>query len=43
MKKNIGALVEARLPTKFGNFKLIAFPGDNKEVIIGPYSSVDLD
>ena len=31
MEKNIDALVEARLPTKFGNFKLIAFPGDSKD------------
>ena len=25
------ALVEARLPTKYGTFKIIAFPGDSKE------------
>ena len=31
MEKNIDALVEARLPTKFGNFKLVAFPGDSKD------------
>ena len=31
MEKEIDALVEARLPTKFGNFKLIAFPGDSKD------------
>jgi len=31
MKKKINSLVEARLPTKFGNFKLVAFPGDSKD------------
>ena len=31
MEKDIDSLVEARLPTKFGNFKLIAFPGDSKD------------
>jgi len=31
MEKKVDSLVEARLPTKFGNFKLIAFPGDNKD------------
>ena len=31
MEKNKDSLVEARLPTKFGNFRLIAFPGDNKD------------
>jgi len=33
MGKNNDSLVEARLPTKFGNFRLIAFSGDyeNKE------------
>ena len=30
MEKKIESLVEARLPTKFGNFKLVAFPGDSK-------------
>ena len=30
MKENDILLVEARLPTKFGTFKLIAFPGDSK-------------
>jgi 3,4-dihydroxy 2-butanone 4-phosphate synthase/GTP cyclohydrolase II len=31
MGKNNDLLVEARLPTKFGNFRLIAFSGDNKD------------
>ena len=31
MKENDLLLVEARLPTKFGTFKLIAFPGDSKD------------
>ena len=31
MEKKIDSLVEARLPTKFGNFKLVAFPGDSKD------------
>ena len=31
MEQNIDSLVEARLPTKFGNFKLVAFPGENKD------------
>ena len=31
MKKDNDSLVEARLPTKFGNFRLIAFPGDNED------------
>ena len=31
MKKNNKALVEARLPTKFGIFRLLAFPGDSKD------------
>lgn len=31
MGKSVKSLVEARMPTKFGNFKLIAFPGDSKE------------
>ena len=31
MEKDIDSLVEARMPTKFGNFKLIAFPGESKE------------
>ena len=31
MEKDLDSLVEARLPTKFGNFKLIAFPGDSKD------------
>jgi len=30
MGKNNDSLVEARLPTKFGNFRLIAFSGDNE-------------
>ena len=29
--KGLDVLVEARLPTKFGNFRLIAFPGENKD------------
>ena len=31
MENRIESLVEARLPTKFGDFKLVAFPGDSKE------------
>ena len=31
MNKNSEPLVEARLPTKFGDFRLLAFPGDNKD------------
>ncbi len=31
MEQNIDSLVEARLPTRFGNFKLVAFPGENKD------------
>tara|TARA_B100002052_G_C15797491_1_gene559412 strand:+ start:481 stop:1062 length:582 start_codon:yes stop_codon:yes gene_type:complete len=31
MGKAVKPLVEARMPTKFGNFKLIAFPGESKE------------
>ena len=31
MNKNSEILVEARLPTKFGDFRLLAFPGDNKD------------
>lgn len=31
MNKNSETLVEARLPTKFGDFRLLAFPGDNKD------------
>ena len=31
MEENVDSLVEARLPTKFGNFRLIAFPGDSKD------------
>ena len=31
MGNRIESLVEARLPTKFGDFKLVAFPGDSKE------------
>ena len=31
MGKSVKSLVESRMPTKFGNFKLIAFPGDSKE------------
>ena len=31
METNIESLVEARLPTKFGTFKLVAFPGDSKD------------
>lgn len=31
MNKNYEPLVEARLPTKFGDFRLLAFPGDNKD------------
>ena len=31
MEQNIDSLVEARLPTRFGNFKLLAFPGENKD------------
>jgi 3,4-dihydroxy 2-butanone 4-phosphate synthase/GTP cyclohydrolase II len=31
MEKNNDSLVEARLPTKFGDFRLIAFPGDSED------------
>ena len=31
MKKDNDSLVEARLPTKFGDFRLIAFPGDSED------------
>jgi len=31
MGKNNDSLVEARLPTKFGDFRLIAFPGDSED------------
>jgi 3,4-dihydroxy 2-butanone 4-phosphate synthase / GTP cyclohydrolase II len=31
MSENSEPLVEARLPTKFGDFRLLAFPGDNKD------------
>ena len=31
MKESVKSLVEARMPTKFGNFTLIAFPGDSKD------------
>ena len=31
MNKKSEPLVEARLPTKFGNFRLLAFPGDNMD------------
>ncbi|MBE28024.1 MAG: GTP cyclohydrolase II [Euryarchaeota archaeon] len=31
MEENVKSLVEARMPTKFGDFKLIAFPGDSKD------------
>ena len=31
MNKNSEHLVEARLPTKYGDFRLLAFPGDNKD------------
>ena len=31
MEKNDDSLVEARLPTKFGDFRLIAFPGDSDD------------
>lgn len=31
MNKNSEPLVEARLPTKYGDFRLLAFPGDNKD------------
>ena len=31
MNKNSKPLVEARLPTKFGDFRLLAFPGDNAD------------
>ena len=31
MEKDNDSLVEARLPTKFGDFKLIAFPGDSED------------
>ena len=31
MENNVDSLVEARLPTKFGNFRLIAFHGDSKD------------
>ena len=31
MKKDNDSLVEARLPTKFGNFRLVAFPGDSED------------
>jgi 3,4-dihydroxy 2-butanone 4-phosphate synthase/GTP cyclohydrolase II len=31
MGKNNDSLVEARLPTKFGNFRLVAFSGDNED------------
>ena len=31
MGKAVKPLVEARMPTKFGNFKLNAFPGESKE------------
>ena len=31
MEKDNDSLVEARLPTKFGNFRLIAFPGDSED------------
>ena len=31
MEKDNDSLVEARLPTKFGDFRLIAFPGDSED------------
>ena len=31
MKKINDCLVDARLPTKFGTFQLLAFPGDEKD------------
>ena len=31
MEKTNKSLVEARLPTKYGTFQIIAFPGDSKE------------
>ncbi len=31
MDKSVDVLVEARLPTRFGSFKLIAFTGDSKD------------
>ena len=31
MEKTKKSLVEARLPTKYGTFQIIAFPGDSKE------------
>ena len=31
MNKNSEPLVEARLPTKYGDFRLLAFPGDNAD------------
>lgn len=31
MENNSEPLVEARLPTKYGDFRLLAFPGDNKD------------
>tara|TARA_B100000029_G_scaffold212279_1_gene210271 strand:+ start:492 stop:1085 length:594 start_codon:yes stop_codon:yes gene_type:complete len=31
MEKTKKALVEARLPTKYGTFQIVAFPGDSKE------------
>ena len=31
METNVDSLVEARLPTKFGNFRLMAFPGDSED------------
>ena len=31
MEKDNDSLVEARLPTKFGDFRLIAFPGDSDD------------
>ena len=30
MNENNEVLVEARLPTKFGDFRLLAFPGENR-------------